>query len=629
MSKTFEVNLYKGSATDVYGNTISIANTKPFVKSEKGYATDSDFIKYTNPILPATGAYTLVAIVRGGTNKAQTIIRPDTGIIGRIYSNYTPATNKALAYLGTNNLRYFNYTPDDAWHLYIYTIPGSADADINNTNLYVDGIQQSVWTTIATGSQNRNANCIAGNSGSSCQNLSYVSVYNEVIPQAEINRLAKWFYSLKQTVLPNRFVYPVATDYAYLKTAGLFMAYNMKTNNNVLVDISNSGNNIYPLSVYTGGIYQDNDGLHILNQNLSLAIQPIKDAYEIHMRVKFDNNGTAMGLWSHYAFNSRGIRLLKSSANQLTLQVHGVGGTSQSLTYTKSTLLAGKYYNISCQVTKDAGNAVISVDGVEQTFAHNGYVTTGGTPQPQIFDKGGIGALTGTCIELLVYSVINPYGIRSFHNKYAMKPVYYNDFSDCSADGIAKYYFSEKFIPVSGTFKVVESPADGSLIKKGEKYVECVTAGKFALSSRLAYGTWEFDWMKGADTNITSVGFCLPTMQSYFGYALNVYSDGSIRVYKNGSVTGMFYTNASYIQNNVWYRCRVTRNGDGTFTVYIKGGNFVADGSPDGFTKVGNLAGGTNPVTENTYKYSNYIVFDGMPGDRLKNMKAWDSIYIN
>jgi hypothetical protein len=150
--------------------------------------------------------------------------------------------------------------------------------------------------------------------------------------------------------------------------------------------------------------------------------------------------------------------------------------------------------------------------------------------------------------------------------------------------------------------------------KNKTKYLECTGAGTLALPSNQAYGTWEFDWYKGVDTNSLKVYLTSSYINDVNAYNIEFRSDERILLVKNGA--GFSASIAAYFQNFTWYRTRITRTQSGVFTLYIKGGAFG-----NNWVLVSTIGGsGTNPVTDNTYTTSNFLVLDLDAGDRFTNL---------
>ena len=99
-----------------------------------------------------------------------------------------------------------------------------------------------------------------------------------------------------------------------------------------------------------------------------------------------------------------------------------------------------------------------------------------------------------------------------------------------------------------------------------------------------------------------------------FLYGFAIWTHEGIQVTKSSNA--MIATNISYTLINTWYRIKITRTQSGVITFYIKGGtygnNWVLVSTTNG--------AGTNPITDNTYLASNFLVVDIDAGDRFANL---------
>jgi len=183
-----------------------------------------------------------------------------------------------------------------------------------------------------------------------------------------------------------------------------------------------------------------------------------------------------------------------------------------------------------------------------------------------------------------------------------------DNFSDGNYDG---------WTVSSGAYSVVDSvPLSG-----GTKSLKCTTAGIISIPCNQAYGSWEFDWYKGADGNTFNNIFIGDNRTGAFatntGYDLFISNTEYIRLnIYNGNDGAYFITATNYFIINTWYHLKITRNTNGQFYVYIKGGTFGSD-----YVLVSVTGGsGTNPVTDNTYTSSNYFVLDLDASDMIANI---------
>ena len=159
-------------------------------------------------------------------------------------------------------------------------------------------------------------------------------------------------------------------------------------------------------------------------------------------------------------------------------------------------------------------------------------------------------------------------------------------------------------------------------LKKGTKYLECVSSGTIALQSNIAYGTWTWDWYKG-DSNYLGLDFIAyekNDLTRYYSFSHSVTNRGTLEA---GIGSYLFYPVVNYVQINKWYSIKITRRYDGQFTGWIRGGNFGSNWTlivPES---------GTNPATNNTYTTSKYAVLDmrGV-GHRFTNLTIKEGIEV-
>ena len=157
-----------------------------------------------------------------------------------------------------------------------------------------------------------------------------------------------------------------------------------------------------------------------------------------------------------------------------------------------------------------------------------------------------------------------------------------------------------------------------------EGYIQCTSAGTAYILSTQAYGTWEFNYYKGAENSYYCNGFISSNTSNpdasgtQTGYQLDIQATEQIRLTKriNGVGTILFATNTSYISLATWYSFKITRSSTGVFTAYIKGGTFGNE-----WTLI-TATVGTNPATDNIIKTSiNNVEYFTVPGDRIRNFR--------
>jgi hypothetical protein len=156
--------------------------------------------------------------------------------------------------------------------------------------------------------------------------------------------------------------------------------------------------------------------------------------------------------------------------------------------------------------------------------------------------------------------------------------------------------------------------------------IECVTAGRLFSSFNQVYGIWEFDWYKDLDASIIEFEFMSDIKTSGSGYGIKFSGSEAVVLEKNvsGTPSTLMSTAVSYLDIDTWYSIKVVRNSAeneyvngavGTFGVYVDG--VLATAST-----------GTNPVTDNTYTTSGFMIFDIDAGDKIKNFK-FDNELVN
>jgi hypothetical protein len=198
-----DIKLNTGTVNDRFG-AVGTVSGSTFSQNEKGQAisigaNDARRIQYNETLLPS-GAFTVVVWsknVRIPSTNARDFISANLGAPGlgfkiaggdtTYYGNNRPSIG--LNNSNTNN-RVFNYTNNDFnWHCYIYTVPGNAQSDITNSQLFVDNISIPAFSTVSSGVQaSRNGFIYVTSNGANTEySVSRIKVYDHVLSQAEIN----------------------------------------------------------------------------------------------------------------------------------------------------------------------------------------------------------------------------------------------------------------------------------------------------------------------------------------------------------------------------------------------------------------------------------------------------------
>jgi len=179
----------------------------------------------------------------------------------------------------------------------------------------------------------------------------------------------------------------------------------------------------------------------------------------------------------------------------------------------------------------------------------------------------------------------------------------YDNFSDGNYDG---------WTVSSGAYSVVDSvPLSG-----GTKSLKCTTAGIISIPCNQAYGQWEFDININGNVAIAFITDFTNTTSSNSDYFFQVgAANKNIKLTKVG-VADIMASSTNYITVATWYRIKITRNTNGQFHIYIKGGAFGSD-----YVLVSVTGGsGTNPVTDNAYTTSNYLFLSFGVNDMISNI---------
>ena len=140
-------------------------------------------------------AFTVVGMIRTNAGDYNSLFswRTDSLTPG-LYIRYS-YDDRAIIHMGASNYRYFYHSPvniaDGNWHHVAFVVPGNAINDIQNSKMYADGKEQTVWATYNAGEQNSKQICSIGRAGSHYfnGNIGHVMIFNRVLTAAEIAQL--------------------------------------------------------------------------------------------------------------------------------------------------------------------------------------------------------------------------------------------------------------------------------------------------------------------------------------------------------------------------------------------------------------------------------------------------------
>ncbi|OHB61523.1 MAG: hypothetical protein A2167_02765 [Planctomycetes bacterium RBG_13_46_10] len=140
-------------------------------------------------------AFTVVGMIRTNIGDYNSLFswRTDSLTPG-LYVRYS-YDDRAIIHMGASNYRYFYHSPvniaDGNWHHVAFVVPGNAINDIQNSKMYADGKEQTVWATYNAGEQNSKQICSIGRAGNHYfnGNIDHVMVFNRVLTASEIAQL--------------------------------------------------------------------------------------------------------------------------------------------------------------------------------------------------------------------------------------------------------------------------------------------------------------------------------------------------------------------------------------------------------------------------------------------------------
>jgi hypothetical protein len=164
--------------------------------------------------------------------------------------------------------------------------------------------------------------------------------------------------------------------------------------------------------------------------------------------------------------------------------------------------------------------------------------------------------------------VITEQEILDYHNQYVTQPILLEDFSDYAVNTFPnknwKSYYGLSYINIKEI-----STNINQYLKKGTKYL-FIEPGytNTHFNSKVAYGTWEFDfymtagnygmsYLSGQKTlNTGSANHYCVNSSNGNAISFSTPSNGIL-----GSVTG--------IAQNTWYHIKITRNYNNVFSIYV------------------------------------------------------------
>ena len=638
-----DIQFNKGTVTDLMGATGTVTGAT-FNKDKKGWALHTGvgkYVQYDKQLLP-DGAFSVVAWVKCDkidlVSRILPLIANNTfGAYGIILnSNYNGSISRPMLWLGANNFKYFYYVLDTKWHCFIFTIDGGLQTSISSAKMYVDNIEKAqMAAAITSGTPNaRNTFLYLGGASAGANPIgkydARLKVYDHVLTSKEREREQVEFEAAQPLTYQKRLLsLPKPTE---LKQSGLIAKYNMKPVGGILHDISGNGKHI---TVPVGGYITTAKGLRGYNKNIGLS------TYNLIPTTLSCTDFTYCLAHDGMVFPSATLfhKIKYIGVSNTTLKYFE---TPTFTDFTPSIPVAQLTSNgtIIFTYTNSTKTLTVTINGV---FAGSCVFATaiGTTSFESILNVGNYAGkqINGTIKDITIYNkVISTPEIKQYHNQFN-EVILHEKFEDMAV-GSAK--LPNGWIKNGGSFVCGESTTNDAVIKsirKGTKYLRCVTAGIVAIPSKWVNGTMEFSLYKNTLNNTTQIGLISDIIKlgvwNGFGYMFWFYQNNSISMYRinNTGGTNVITTSPNYISNNTWYRIRITRTTSGTFTIYILGGNFtswtlVGDTNKDGVmnNQDAQWGSGSNPVSDTTYNSSSYFVIDLDANDRVSDILIQNQI---
>ena len=452
--------------------------------------------------------------------------------------------------------------------------------------------------------------------------LRYIIYDSVASATSDLKNIQAWVNILQPLTYQKRLLsLPKPTE---LKQSGLVAAYNMKPVGNVLHDISGNGNHCNQFGILHSTVksvvfrtlgYFKNTSFVGLNTGLNA------NRYSISFRIK--NNSTAQQQLIQFTGTQNYI-----ADNKITLF-----GTSNPLTQ-NSSMGIGQWNTITFLIKAPGAEIYMNgvSDGSNLTYTEN--ISALRIFIGTLYNEQATLKLNAEIQDIRIHNrLLTAQEIKAYHNSFN-EVILHEKFEDMAV-GSAK--LPNGWIKNGGSFVCGESTTNDAVIKsirKGTKYLRCVTAGIVAIPCKWVNGTIEFSWYKAALSNVTRISFIDTDLipNNIKAYIINIETDNSIRLVKT-TVSNLIITTPNYITINTYYRIRITRTTSGIFSIYILGGNFtswtlVGDTNKDGVmnNQDAQWGSGSNPVSDTTYNSSSYFVIDLDANDRVSDILIQNQI---
>jgi hypothetical protein len=448
-----------------------------------------------------------------------------------------------------------------------------------------------------------------------------IILYDHILSQEEKNELYIDFLAQKPLGQKKQnFHYEPPHDLS--RENGIVAAYNMiPSAGGVLADISGNGNN----GTIDSEVMSWKNGMRYFgNGKITIPYDfSGKTKFTLHTRIKRDDETKRIDI-SQYQSSSARVKFIVHHAAKVYVVIDSAIGSvdlspvsfvNYSLIYDGSG--ATDNDKVKLYINGILQTITWSVSGVPSSIASNSGTTYLG------YDLQSMTCGEGVIQDVRIYDkVCAEQEAIDYHNKFAEEISFYDNFNFEPADGTN--ILPKKWLPGTGSFKISELSADDAVLShltKGNKVLECTSAGTLNFLNTQAYGTLEFDFLKQGVSDI--LRFILSsdrkngTLRDYVGYRFVIGSSNQIGIVRDeiGSTSVIMLTLNNYIGNQVFYRIKIIRSVEGQFTLYIKGGAFGNS------YQLVSANTGTNPGTDNNVNVSKYSSLELFTGSKIANIK--------
>ena len=428
--------------------------------------------------------------------------------------------------------------------------------------------------------------------------LRYIIYDSVASATSDLKNIQAWVNILQPLTYQKRLLsLPKPTE---LKQNGLVAAYNMKPVGNVLHDISGNGNNHIITKCFNtvkGLLYVGTESI----ASTATATYGINKLNSLSVRfTSYNYNLDSLIIDSHSAAGYFQIYIAKTTGS---LVFFSLGGGIKTFNYV---IPLNKTLNLTLNITNN--EILLYINGIYTETLSALTINTVTIPA-----FSGIGSkFNGKIEDLRVFNKqLSIQEIKAYHNSFN-EVILHEKFEDMAV-GSSK--LPSGWIKNGGSFVCGESTTNDPVIKsirKGTKYLRCVTAGIVAIPCKWVNGTTKINLFKVGNTvndwlfTSTVIGAFNTTGQN--GYLLRWDTDNKFKLYKitNGVLSAALITSVNTYPPS-WYEPTVTRTTSGVFTVYING---VSIGT----------------ATDTTFNTSNYNQHSCIANDRITNINIQSQI---